>query len=255
MGSVAALVAVRARRTSRSRSPSHVPPGSRVTWTSIPPRSRWLARTDACVVLPDPSGPSIVMNQPRPADAFGRFTPGSVARSSKAETSIHPSAASAAYPDQPRDRARDRREGGCRATCEFVRPRSDRSSPVVFATRHRRASPPATPAPGGPRPRPGLRSSDDPHSSPRRRTRPRLGRGPGRAGRRRSPIRSATSRSTTTPGSGSRRTGSCSTSSSTRRRSRHSRHGSPWTPTATASCPTQRPKRHASPRAGLSRRR
>ncbi len=39
-GSVAAADVVRARRTSRRRSPSHVPPGSRVTWTSRPRLAR-----------------------------------------------------------------------------------------------------------------------------------------------------------------------------------------------------------------------
>ncbi len=53
--------------------------------------------------------------------------------------------------------------------------------------------------------------------------------------------RSATSRSTTTPGSASSPTGSSSTSSSTRRRSRPSRHASTSTPMATARCPTRRP--------------
>ena len=39
-GSVAAVDVVRASRTSRRRSPSHVPPGSRVTWTSRPRLAR-----------------------------------------------------------------------------------------------------------------------------------------------------------------------------------------------------------------------
>ena len=82
----------------------------------------------------------------------------------------------------------------------------------------------------------GVRASvRDPGVSSSRRSRPR--------------IRSAISRSTTTPACGSNRTGSCSTSSSTRPRSRPSRRASASTPTATATSPTPRPTPDARPRA------
>ena len=47
------------------RSPSHVPPGSRVRWTRVPRSLRWVANRSAWVVLPPPSGPSTVMSAPR----------------------------------------------------------------------------------------------------------------------------------------------------------------------------------------------
>src|SRR5262249_4427406 len=50
------------RRSSRIRSPSGVPPGSRVATTSRPPSARKAAASPACVDLPDPSTPSNVTN-------------------------------------------------------------------------------------------------------------------------------------------------------------------------------------------------
>src|SRR5688572_3454897 len=71
-GSVgAAFAPVRASRTWRTRSPSHVPPGSRVRSTRTPRAARWSRRRSAWVVLPPPSGPSIVMNAPWPGVAVG----------------------------------------------------------------------------------------------------------------------------------------------------------------------------------------
>ena len=81
----------RASTTSRIASPSGVPPGSRVETTSSPrPRSQ-SARSPACVVFPDPSGPSKLMNTERLRYGLcGRRSqeaPGSSARTSSTPSS------------------------------------------------------------------------------------------------------------------------------------------------------------------------
>jgi hypothetical protein len=48
------------------RSPIAVPPGSRVSSTSIPRERRASANSRAWVLLPAPSGPSSVMKTPGP---------------------------------------------------------------------------------------------------------------------------------------------------------------------------------------------
>ena len=195
---------VRASRTSRSRSPSHVPPGSRVRWTSQAASRECVGERVAWVVLPAPSGPSIVMNQPR----VGR--PGR-SRASVAERPAVPSDVVRPRVSSVTDR-RDGRSGRHRRRSPMTRDATMTAPcPSPIRVRARRAGSRLV----------ASRPCSLPPSRPR--------------------TRSATSRSTTTPGSGSSRIGSCSTSSSTRRRSRPSRRASASTPTATARSPTTRP--------------
>src|SRR2546426_8145745 len=53
------------KKRRRICSPIAVPPGSRVAQTRYPNARRWSTRRRWCVLLPDPSIPSSVMNNPR----------------------------------------------------------------------------------------------------------------------------------------------------------------------------------------------
>src|SRR3989304_3313091 len=57
------------RSSSRRRSPSSVPPGSRARTTSTPPAPRVAARRAAWLVLPDPARPPRGGKRPRPPPA------------------------------------------------------------------------------------------------------------------------------------------------------------------------------------------
>ena len=77
-GSSGGSVGSWSRTIRRTRSPTLVPPGSRVARTSIPRPTSASRRRPATSVLPAPSGPSTVMNQPRPALASRSLTAASV---------------------------------------------------------------------------------------------------------------------------------------------------------------------------------
>ena len=129
---------VRARRTSRSRSPSQVPPGSRVSGRpGRAPRDARRARS-AWVVLPAPSGPSRVMNQPRDGPPRSSHAP-SVADASAASGRDHPS--------RPRARRRSTAQAPGRRTAHSpaTDPQDGRSEPADRSMPTAATSQPAPP--------------------------------------------------------------------------------------------------------------